>query len=100
MRRSALLLLVLALAGCGSGGGKGGPGTTQPGDVAANQRELDLQIAYDNGIKACTQYTLKDAAELYGVKAEPKAVADAVAKTEADAELQAQARKGCLDAFK
>jgi hypothetical protein len=96
-----LLALALTLAGCGSGGGKsaGEEGTTLA-DVAANQRDLDKQLAYDYGGKTCIQYSLEEAAELYGVKPEPKALADAVAKTEPDPELSALVRKGCLDAFK
>ena len=103
MKRAAFvaLLFALALGGCGSGGGKaGGAGTTTLADVAANQRELDKQLAYDYGGKTCIQYSLEEAAELYGVKPEPKALADAVAKSEPDPELSKLVRQGCLDAFK
>lgn len=99
MRRFALVLLVLALTGCGSGGGKGGPTGTEPTDVAANQRGLDKQIAYDIGVNTCSQYTLKQAADIYGVKPEAEAIADAVAKDAEDRELREQTRKGCLAAY-
>lgn len=101
MRRAALILGTLALAGCGSGGGGGGgaEANTSAG-VAPSQRELDKQIAYDTGGKICIQYTLEEAADLYGVKPEPKALAEAVAKAEPDPELRELMRQGCLDAFK
>src|SRR5215211_2863820 len=101
MKRAACLLAALALAGCGSGGGggEGGEGG-DTGGVAPNQRELDKQIAYDTGGKTCIQYSLKEAADLYGVKEDPEALAEAVAKAEPDPELRELMRQGCLDAFK
>ena len=98
--RTTLALLVLAATGCGSGGGEGGPGSTQPADVDANQRELDKQIAYDFCIDTCSNYTLKVAASVYGVRPEPEAVADEVAQNAEDAGSRAETRRGCLDAFK
>ena len=101
MKRAPLFVLALAVAGCGSGGGGGGGrGTTTLEDVAANQRDLDKTLAYDYGGKTCIQYSLKEGADLYGVKPEPRALADAVAKTEPDPELRELVRQGCLDAFK
>jgi hypothetical protein len=95
----ALLPVVLVLAACGGGGGSGGGG----GDAAARQAEQEVPgeentPAYRQGGASCTTSTLDQLARDYGVKAEPKAVARAVAKSIEPDDKKAQdlTYKGCL----
>ncbi len=70
------------------------------GTVASQERQLELQNVEDNSLDTCSQYPLKELAQIYETKADPDAVADAIAAAQPDAELKAAAKRGCLKALK
>ncbi len=92
------MLVAVLLAGCG-GGGSGGAtagGTSDAGGAGAQSG------AYQGGFEICSDGTVEEIANLYGV---PEGTAEAVAEVIAEAvsggtpEDATNATQGCLDAF-
>jgi hypothetical protein len=101
VRPIAALAAAAFLAGCGGGsGGEGGTTSVRQGTVASQERQLELQNVEDNSLDTCSQYALKELAQIYKTKVDPEAVADAIAAAQLDAELKAAAKRGCLKALK
>ena len=69
------------------------------GTVASQERQLELQNVEDNSLDTCSQYPLRELASIYKTKADPDAVAEAIAAGQPDAELKAAAKRGCLRAL-
>lgn len=92
-----LIASAALLAGCGGGGGSSTAGATTTSGGGKQSG------AYAGGFEICSQGTVEEIAQLYGV---PKSTPDAVAKVIAEAvsggsspQDATDAMRGCADAF-
>ena len=93
-----LLASAVLLAGCGGGGGAGGATAGGTSDTSSGAQSG----AYQGGFEICSDGTVEEIANLYGV---PEGTAEAVAEVIAEAvsggtpKDATDATQGCLDAF-